>query len=79
MSEWEWAEQVWPEAEWISGSGDLALVAHCPRGVTVTLHLSREGAERARAGIDRTSCGGRCEKDHEVVHRYELSGERDER
>jgi hypothetical protein len=74
MATWKWAQRAWPEAEWISGTGDWAVVAYCPRGLTVTLHQTEEGAIASKAGIDRTGCGGRCVKDHEIFARWEVEG-----
>lgn len=68
---WPW--QVWPSA---IGDGPFASVSRCnmrpgiPRyryGVSVILFATAEAALAAKAGIDRTGCGGMCQGDHEVV------------
>jgi hypothetical protein len=55
---------------WVNGNppshGDCyAVVSMCPHAgtgdnVTVTLWENRQDAEKAKAMIDRTACGGRC-------------------
>jgi hypothetical protein len=68
---------------WISGWADpsgpcWACVSLCPlstsRGasVTVTLWPSREEAAAAKAEIDRTACGGRCMRLHQILAMHEL-------
>ena len=60
------ARNRWRWARWIHGTGAFALLAHC--GVlTVTLHETLAEAEKDKALIDRSACGGRCHKDHEIV------------
>ncbi len=61
----------WRRAEWVSGdppgNGQCwALLARCGT-LTVSLHRTREAAERAKSGIDRWACGGRCSGAHEIV------------
>lgn len=55
-----------PNADWISGNGPIALLAHC-RVLTVTLWKDRVLAEKQKAVIDNDACGGRCFKDHEIL------------
>jgi hypothetical protein len=55
-----------PKAAWIVGRGDYASIAWCDVP-TVELYATQEDAERAKATIDRTGCGGRCQRRHEVV------------
>lgn len=54
----------WPHAD-VRGEGPWAVGAACPP-VTVHLHASQEDAARAKAQIDRTGCGSRCEGRHFV-------------
>ena len=62
----DFADKHWKEAEWISGDGPYALLAHC--GVlTVTLHPTERKAEESKALIDRTGCGSGCGRRHEIV------------
>lgn len=56
----------WPNAEWVMGEGPVVLLAHC-RVLTVSLHADRESAEWSKAWIDRTACGGRCTRRHQIV------------
>lgn len=60
------AKKRWPDAEWISGDGPYASLAHC-NVLTVQLHTTRTGAERAISFIDRIGCGGACSRDHDLV------------
>jgi hypothetical protein len=67
----------YPDAAWVWGDPPaagpcFALLAHC-RVLTVTLWAAREDAEREKAVIDETACGGRCWRAHEVV---EMGGAR---
>ena len=61
------AQEMWPDAEWITGTGRWASVAHC-RVTTVMLFENRSKALKAKAAIDRTACGGLCYRDHMVVN-----------
>jgi hypothetical protein len=66
---------VWPRAIWVYGDGRWASYSGCPhlgpRGreyaVTVELHPTRAGCERAKEMIDRGHCGNCCRKDHRVI------------
>jgi len=54
-----------PNAEWIDGEGEWALIAWC-RVPTVTLWPDQTSAQDA---LDRLGpCGGFCHRRHEVVH-----------
>ena len=60
------ARCIWRKAEWISGNGEYASLAHC--GVlTVELHKTLESVQKAKAVIDNSACGHRCVRDHEIV------------
>ena len=52
-------------ASWINGEGRYALLAWC-KPLSVTLHETRESAEKDKAGIDKTACGGNCVKNHVI-------------
>ncbi len=60
------AKCIWRRAEWISGNGAYATLAHC-RVLTVELHQTLDTARQAKAAIDSTACGGRCYGRHELV------------
>lgn len=60
------AECIWPRAVWVAGEGRYALLAHC-RVLTVTLWSDSTKAEEQKAIIDRSACGGMCNKAHEIV------------
>jgi hypothetical protein len=60
------AKCIWKRAEWITGDGPYALLAHC-RVLTVTLHQRPETAEAGRQTIDETACGGACYGKHEII------------
>ncbi len=60
------AERRYPEAVWIMGEGPFAVLAHC-KSLKVTLHKTREDAERAKDWIDDMACGGGCTNDHEII------------
>ena len=62
----DFAECYWKKAEWVSGEGPFAVLAHC-RALTVTLHKTREKAEESQRFIDRFGCGGACDRRHEIV------------
>jgi len=73
-SEWQkLARSFWKkEACWIDGDGPWALLAHC-RVLSVSLHRTKEGAEKAMASIDHTGCGGACNRMHEIVYLDDLA------
>jgi len=52
-------------AAWIVGQGRYGVFAWC-RILTITLWDTQEQAERSKALIDATGCGGDCHKEHEV-------------
>jgi hypothetical protein len=52
--------------EWIDGKGTYACIAWC-HVPTVTLHETENEAQKAKERIDRTACGSRCLRKHEVV------------
>jgi|SRR5215469_14160033 len=53
------AKRKWPNAEWIYGDGKYVTVATC--GCTsVTLHETKEKAEKAKKYIDECGCGHAC-------------------
>lgn len=54
------------KAEWITGDGQFALLAHC-RVLTVTLHQTMAQAEESKRFIDRMGCGGLCTNNHEII------------
>lgn len=60
------AQKRWQRAEWISGSGPFALLAHCGL-LTVTLWETQEEAEEQKRMIDQIGCGGECFRHHEIV------------
>ena len=60
------AQDKWPDAEWIAGTGQWASVAYC-RVTTIILFEDRAKAMEAKDVIDRTACGGLCYRDHVVV------------
>jgi hypothetical protein len=67
----------YPGAAWIWGDPPAAgpcfcLLAWC-RALTISLWPDRQSAERQKAVIDETACGGRCRRAHEVV---EMGGAR---
>jgi len=61
------AHRRWRHAIWIRGDGPFAVLAHC-RSLAVELHKTLEAAERAKAAIGRSACGGGCHKDHEIIN-----------
>ena len=60
------ADRRWKHAEWITGNGRFALLAHC-RVLTVTLWKTIGEAEMAKQRIDETACGGACIGMHEII------------
>lgn len=69
------AKCIWPRASWITGEGKYALIAYCHSGPTtadtwtITLWSDPAEAEKAKAEIDRSGCGGGCvfAAGHEIV------------
>jgi hypothetical protein len=55
-----------PRAAWVMGSGEFATVAWCGTP-TVELHDTLDQAVKAKALIDSTGCGGRCQRRHQIV------------
>lgn len=60
------ARARWSDAEWVTGNGRFASLAHC-RVLTVALYESEDAALKAKKWIDRCGCGGFCTGDHEIV------------
>lgn len=60
------AKRRWPHAEWITGEGPYALLAHC-RVLTVSLWDDLDRAKATKEFIDETGCGGFCAGYHEIV------------
>lgn len=60
------AKKKWRKAEWITGNGKYALLAHCDV-LTITLWPTYEEAIRSKAFIDKFACGHACYKHHEIV------------
>lgn len=56
---------------WCIGRGPFASVSDCPRGRTVILFTDRNEALKAKATIDRGSCGGACIRLHRIVNLQE--------
>lgn len=56
-----------PENIWILGSGDYALIAWC-QYPSISLWPTVEEAEKKKAFIDKTRCGGQCINHHEIAH-----------
>jgi len=54
---------------WVQGTGPYATISWCgaANDVTVTLHGNLTEAVSALKQINRTGCGGRCTRDHQVV------------
>lgn len=64
----EKADSRWRKALWISGDGQYALLAACNDEDSVTLWGNIEEAEKQKAFIDETGCGGRCTpKRHSII------------
>jgi hypothetical protein len=62
----------WPSASWIAGRVPFpgpcfAVLSRCPGGLTITLWHSLDNAREAKATIDRTGCGGRCQPGNHVL------------
>jgi hypothetical protein len=57
---------VWPDAEWITGTGPFAVLARC-HVLTVTLHQDQARAEASLRLIDDAGCGSRCSGNHRMV------------
>jgi hypothetical protein len=66
---------VFRPVEWVTGRGPWASVSDCPRGRTVQLYETKDEADKARAFIDRHSCGGACCRRHRVVYLPEEGGD----
>jgi len=65
-SKWrKMAQKLWPFAEWITGNGHWALLAHC-KVLTITLWPTYEEAEIRKIQIDKFACGGHCYGFHEL-------------
>ena len=62
----KFATRKWKQAEWVTGHGRIALLAHC-RVLTITLHATMEKALLSKKQIDEHTCGGRCCRHHEIV------------
>lgn len=61
------AQRRWGcRAEWIEGSGRFAVLAHC-RVLTVSLWPTLEQAKNVKKRLDDYACGGKCNRDHEIV------------
>lgn len=60
------AKRRWPKANWISGRGPHACLAHCGE-LTIELCNSPAEAADAKAMIDATGCGHRCCGRHEII------------
>lgn len=60
------AKRKWRHAEWISGNGRFALLAHC-KVLTVKLYQTYTEAVEAKKFIDQSGCGGGCYKYHEII------------
>lgn len=54
---------------WVLGDGPYATISWCGawNEVSVTLHSSLTDAVAALKQINRTGCGGRCSRTHQVV------------
>jgi hypothetical protein len=61
------ARCAWRKAEWITGQGPWATLAHCRGVLTITLHGTRRDAEQSLREIDRLGCGSGCGRMHEIV------------
>src|SRR5712692_3951594 len=61
------ARRRWPRAGWLDGDGRFALLAPC-NVLTITLWNTLADAEKAKARIDDTGCGGVCSRwPHHIV------------
>lgn len=58
---------LWPQNEWIAGSGRYGSFAWCPRGLTIVLHGTYAAALASKQLVDATRCGGQCVGRHSVV------------
>jgi hypothetical protein len=61
MSSWRMkATQRWgSHARWLSGEGPFAVIAPC-REFSFSLWTTKDAAEKAKAHLDQTGCGGGC-------------------
>lgn len=54
------ATEKWGErARWLSGEGPFAVIAPC-REFSFSLWTTKDAAEKAKAHLDQTGCGGGC-------------------
>jgi len=60
------ARSKWPNAAWISGEGQFALLAYCDV-LTVSLWETIKDAEKNKKFIDEFGCGGMCNRIHEIL------------
>ena len=49
-----------PNAVWVDGKGDLALIAWCGSGPSVALYEDLDEAEKRKRILDDAGCGGGC-------------------
>jgi hypothetical protein len=73
----------WPEAVWIAGNPPVsgpcfALLAHC-RALTVTLWPDLAEAQKSKAVIDASACGGHCWGYHVIIRLDAGNGRADSR
>lgn len=61
------AEEMWPQAEWITGRGRWATLAHCNDALTICLWTTKKEAHARLQEINVKGCGGCCIKDHSLV------------
>lgn len=54
-------------AEWVQGSGNFAVLAHC-RCLTVSVHKTMAKARESLDRINQSACGGYCHRDHEIIN-----------
>ncbi len=70
-SKWEKeANRRWgKKGYYIEGDGPFAVLAWCGRHdeMSYSLWQTREEAEREKAFIDRSGCGGSCIRHHEIL------------
>lgn len=54
---------------WVKGSGPYATISWCgaANDVTVVMHSNLAEAVAVRKQLDRSRCGGRCSRNHQVV------------
>lgn len=56
-----------PHHAWIRGDGPYAVISWCHNQPTISLWDSLAEADRSKAFIDNTRCGGKCSYRHELV------------